>query len=239
MYELKTKVLFSQINQDGYLPIEKIVDYFQDVATAQSEELGVGMHYLNKINRAWLLSSWQVEVKRYPVLGEDILVQTWPHAFKGFLGYRNARLCTTEGEELAIANAIWTYVDTEVMHPARLTDDIYGAYTLEEKIPMDYASRKITVPAESEIKQLEPVVIKQHHLDTNHHVNNGQYIVLAADCLPEHAIVNKLRAEYKDEAVLGDVIYPKEIVLDNKRYILLQNKEGKDYCVVEFEVSEC
>ena len=44
--------------------------------------------------------------------------------------------------------------------------------------------------------------MQKHHLDTNHHVNNCQYICMAEDFLPEDFKVYQMRAEYKMQAKL-------------------------------------
>ena len=66
---------------------------------------------------------------------------------------------------------------------------------LDEKLDMEYAPRKIALPRD--MVQEEAFVIQKHHLDTHHHVNNGQYIRMAADYLPEGFVIRQMRAEYK------------------------------------------
>ena len=46
---------------------------------------------------------------------------------------------------------------------------------------MEYAPRKISVP--EEFQEFPSFPGKAHHLDTNHHVNNGQYILMAMEYL--------------------------------------------------------
>ena len=88
-YEWKCRVRYSETGVDGKLTLPALVNYFQDCSTFHSESLGLGWKYLSSRKKAWMLSSWQIEVKRYPSMGENITVKTWPHAFKGFLGERN------------------------------------------------------------------------------------------------------------------------------------------------------
>ena len=52
-------------------------------------------------------------------------------------------------------------------------------------------------------------MVAKHHIDTNHHVNNAQYVEIARELLPEDFQIGQLRAEYKKAAVLGDRIYPR------------------------------
>ena len=70
------------------------------------------------------------------------------------------------------------------------------AYETGEKLEMDYAPRKIILPAAEGAAQ-ETVEIKSHHLDTNRHVNNGQYVRMAMEYLPEGYEIRQMRAEYK------------------------------------------
>ena len=97
---------------------------------------------------------------------------------------------------------------------------------------MDYAPRKIKLP--SEFKKEEPFAVQKHHLDTNHHVNNCQYIRMAEDYLPEGFGVRQMRAEYKKQARLGDVMYPEICTENGKVTVLLNTDSGETYAVVEF-----
>ena len=51
--------------------------------------------------------------------------------------------------------------------------------------------------------------MERHHLDTNRHVNNAQYVAIARELLPVDFALGELRVEYRKAAVLGDVMYPK------------------------------
>ena len=41
----------------------------------------MGTDYLKEKKKAWILSSWQIIVERYPELGEEIEVGTWATDF--------------------------------------------------------------------------------------------------------------------------------------------------------------
>ena len=194
-YSFKGRVRYSEIGEDGCLTLPGIQNYYQDCCTFQSENIGQGMEALEERQRAWVLSSWQIVVNRYPGLGETVVASTAPYGFKGFLGMRNFTLKTEDGELLSYANSIWTNIDTETGLPARLTDEDTRGYELDEKLEMDYAPRKIALPEGMEAQ--EPFAIQKHHLDTHHHVNNCQYIRMGADYLPEGFEIRQMRAEYK------------------------------------------
>ena len=92
------------------------------------------MEVLENRQRAWVLSSWQIIVERYPKMGESIIATTAPYGFKGFLGMRNFTLETEDGERLSWANSIWTNIDTQTGLPARLTDEDTRGYVLDEGV---------------------------------------------------------------------------------------------------------
>ena len=72
MYELNSRVRYSETDIDAKLSLTGIMNYMQDCSTMQSEDAGVGIGYLGREKKAWLLSSWQIVIGRRPVLGERI-----------------------------------------------------------------------------------------------------------------------------------------------------------------------
>ena len=84
-YSFESRVRFSEIGEKGCLTLPGVLDYFQDCCTFESEQTGLGMEVLKAQKRAWVLSAWQVIVKRYPKLGENIKVTTIPYGFRGFI----------------------------------------------------------------------------------------------------------------------------------------------------------
>ena len=141
MYSFKSRVRFSETDQERRLRLESIVDYFQDCSTFQSEDLGMGILPLQQRNLVWVLSYWQIVIDEYPLLGDYITICTQPHEFRGFMGLRNFWLENAGGEMLVRANSLWTLLDSKTMRPRRIPDDIKEVYPLGEKIPMSYEPR--------------------------------------------------------------------------------------------------
>ena len=52
------------------------------------------------------------------------------------------------------------------------------------------------------------VTIAKHHIDTNHHVNNAQYVEIAREVLPAEIEVGELGWSVRRRTVCGDVVYP-------------------------------
>lgn len=235
MYTFDSRIRYSECSSRAQLSMEGLIDYFQDVSTFHSEDLGLGIEYLKKEKLVWVLSAWQIEVERYPLLGERVTVGTFPYDFKGCFGHRNFFLKESGGSFLAKANSLWTLLDLENNRPVRPTPLMMDRYVLEEKLEMDYASRKIDVPGGGAEK--EPIVVHRNHLDTNCHVNNGQYVRMAMEFLPADFEVGSLRAEYKKQALLGDVLYP--CVVEGKESFIVSLRDSDGAVYVNVEMKEC
>ena len=235
MYTFDGRIRYSETDPDGYLTIEALIDYFQDCSTFQSEDLGVGIGYLQSHHFGWLVNFWQIDIHRLPKQAEYIVTGTSPYMVKGFMGLRNFMMETRDGERLVNANSVWTLMDMVNMLPAHCTQEILDAYELFPKFDMEYLPRKIRVPAEGGIPQ-EPVHITEQHLDSNLHVNNGQYVRIALAGEPDEHSIRRLCAEYKRQAHLGDTITP---VLYGERsgehLIALTADDGGVYCTVRIE----
>lgn len=234
MYHYNSRIRYSELDETGHLKIEALLDYFQDCSTFQSEDIGLGVEYLKSRHMVWVMSSWQIVVERYPELGEMVTVGTAPYDFKGFIGYRNFLMTDEKGERLACANTIWSLLDTESAKPVRVTEEMAKKYAMEPKLLMDYAPRRIQLPGEGE--KGEPVQVRAHHLDTNHHVNNGQYIRIAMDSLSKGFQIRQLRAEYKKQVFLNDILIPYITSTQDGRYIVvLKDEEENVCCIVELQ----
>lgn len=232
-YSFDSRVRYSEVGEDKNLTLNSIINYFQDCSTFHSESIGVGMDFLAEKQQGWVLSAWQIVVERYPKLCEEIKISTWPYDFRHFLGSRNFTMEDAGGNRIASANTLWTFLDLKTGHPINVDETQIKAYELEEKLDMKYAPRKIKVPAE--YVEFPSFTVKAHHLDTNHHVNNGQYILMAQEYIPSDFTVREMRAEYKKQALLGDVLVPRVHEENGVYTVILDSPSGDVYVIVELK----
>lgn len=234
MYEFEARIRYSEVDFNGKLTWMSLLNYFQDTSTFQSEDLSVGVRFLTKQGFAWVLNAWQIDVVRLPELADHVILGTIPYEIKGFMGFRNFYMKDKKtGEMLAVANSIWTLMDIKNMRPSRVTQEMKDAYKQEPKLEMEYLDRKILFTSDGRYQ--EPVEVKPHHLDTNHHVNNGQYVQMALEYLPEDFKIKRLRAEYKKSALLSDRIVPVVYTQSSGIGVSLKTQDGEVFTNVEFQ----
>ena len=206
MYSYDAIVRYSETGGRKKSNMASLANYFQDCAILQSENVGIGLDYLADHHRAWFLISWQIEVDRYPAMGEKIKVRTWAYDFKASLGFRN--------------------IDIE--------DEVSEAYPMEPAIDMEYAPRKIKLFDDHNVVDTRKVM--QYQIDSNNHMNNEAYIALAQEYVEDISAIKAVRAEYKMQYVKDDVIVVKRAQKENLLQILLCDEKSVIKCVVQFEL---
>ena len=236
MYESKIRIGLSDCDINKTFTLTSLIDAFQDCSTFQSEDLGVGFDVLTQHNVVWVINYWELNIYRLPKLCDYVTVGTYPYAFKGCFGFRNFYMKDDKNEYIVKANSMWTLVDTLSSRPSKAPQFISQAYELEEKLDMTYNPRKVLIPETDDVLTLEkdPIHIQLHHLDSNHHVNNGQYVKLAMSALGEEENISSLRIDYRKQAHLGDTIYPVVYKIDNKSIVALYDENKSAFSVAEF-----
>ncbi len=232
MYHFNSKVRYSEADSDEKLTYASLLNYFQDCSTLDSERLGASGHALMEQDMAWILSFWQICIEDMPTLSEDIEVSTWPYDTRGFFGLRNFAMKTAEDKVLACANSIWVLINTKTGRPMKIPAEVAALYPDEPRQEMDYCDRKIDVPQQYENR--EPIRVHKFFIDTNHHMNNGKYVMVAEEYLPEDFHIREIRVEYKKAAVLGDILYPRVTMEGDRVTVVLADEAGNPYATVLF-----
>lgn len=233
MYTMRRRVTYSEISTEQQVDLAQIIRYLQDTSTFHSDAVGETLAVMKERKKAWLLSGWQVEVLRYPIFGEEITVNTWPHENKPVLAQRNFEIRDEKGNQIVRANSFWFYFDFETGMPTRITPEIVDCYGIEEKIPMEYKHRRISLPKNKPGTEKEHFFVTKSDLDTNGHVNNAKYIEMALDYVEHAEKIREMRADYRKSALLGDEIFPVVYEEADKMLVELKGKD-QDFVVIEF-----
>ncbi|MCD7834880.1 MAG: thioesterase [Lachnospiraceae bacterium] len=232
-YQFESRIRFSEVGQDRRLTKVSLVDYFQDCSTFHSEECGIGIDCLDAHGCVWMILFWQIDIQRLPLLGEHVITRTWPYDFQAFYGYRNFALLDEREQFLAKANSVWALIDRKTERPMRVLPEVANGYGLEPRLDMEYLPRKIKLSGKGE--QMEAFRVGRQHLDTNHHVNNGQYIYMAEEYLPEGFETGRLCVEYRKQARLHDMIVPYVYREAHAVAVSLCDEAGAPYAIVKNE----
>lgn len=233
MYEMKTRVRFSQCDADQFLTKAALIDYFQDCCNLQSYFCNVDSDHMRASNLVWILNAWNVGINRMPKAFEEVSVFTWPYAFKGFFGFRNFKMEDANGEILAYGDSTWALIDGSTGRPVRVTEELISHYELEEPFPMEQAGRKLAEPAQSELAG--SIVVRRHHLDVNRHMNNAQYVREAYNYVPAEFETRKIQVEYRKQTMLDEKIDFYKTMDEKCVTIIMKDSEGAVHAIVKFD----
>ena len=235
MYQYQKRVTYSDIDGNKKVPMDQLLNFFQDCSTFHSEELKIGMDYLQQRKRVWIMTAWQVELTRYPEFGETLIIGTWPYDFKGMYGYRNFDIVDQYGQRIAKVNSLWVNYDLAQHCPTKIEECDRASYVTEPKLEMDYAPRKIKVSGE--YQEGTPILIQYHHLDSNGHVNNAKYPQIALDAVQAiqgYCYPLQMRVDYRKETKLGETVIPRIYLNDECVQVEIVDSEGTTHVIVEF-----
>lgn len=232
MYSFNSNVRYSEVGEDGKLTISAAINYMQDCTTFHSESLGLGVEVLKKLNRAWILTSWQIIIHDMPKFNQEIVIKTWPTDFKAFTGLRNFEISSPEGVPYVQANSLWAYVDTESGRPVKPTEEEISRYKLEPPLDLGKFERKIKLPLCMD--ELEPLWIRKYQIDTNGHVNNCEYARMAEEYIPDGRVIKEINIEYRSPSYYGMKLVPKVSIDNNNVYVTLTDETGKLCSALKF-----
>ncbi len=239
MYIYKKKVLYSDTDANSNMSIEGIMDAIQDCININSEAIGKGIAYMHSTKKAWFAISWNIEVKRFPKLFEELAVKTWPYAFTASMGYRNVVITDAEGEDIVCADSFWSMVDIATGRPVKIEESDTEGYELEEQYPMASLGRKIKLP--DNFSEQDTVKVRKSYIDFNGHMGNAKYIQLAGEYIPQEAVVKGIRVEYKNQSKYGEKLILstacEDTDLGQRLVVKIMGQEKQDIkSVVEFKL---
>jgi acyl-ACP thioesterase len=149
------------------------------------------------------------------------------------LGYRNTAIFGEDGEACVLSWSVGAFVEKASGKMARLPPEIGASVTYDDKDDMAYLDKRIVLPA-SGGRRLAAFPVRRGDIDLNGHMNNARYADAALELLPEDFQVRRLRIEYKTAALQGAVLYPLLYETGDACCIVLADRLGHPYTVIEF-----
>jgi len=194
----------------SHLLMGHLGNHLLNAADFHANDRGFGMHYLNTINKTWVLSRLAIEMEQMPLAYDRFAVETWVESAKRFFTRRNFMVQDTKtGQIFGYGRSIWAMIDTVSRQPVNLLDIKDGLLSqfVEEGKSCPIA-RESRVMMDNNVELLGSVIARYNDIDVNGHVNSVKYIEHVLDLFPLSLYSEKrlLRFEiaYVAEAHYGD-----------------------------------
>jgi len=185
-----------------------ILEAMQETAGEHSASYGLSRSVMDGMGIAWVLSRVRVEMKRLPVAGETVTIETYPTPNRHLFFPRSHVFRDETGEEIGTANSLWVLMDLEsrrIIKDDRVTEKVPDNRELQPA-----AGMPATVRAPEGEKQEGSIQPQFTDLDLNRHVNNTKYLDWCLNALGvetlEAACVMRFDVNYEAEIRPGSVI---------------------------------
>lgn len=233
MYEMKTRIRYSEADENLILTVPAMVNLLQDCSGFHSADCGYPVSRLLGEHTGWYILSWQIDIDDLPRLGDYVTVRTAASGYKGLFTLRDFTISDADDKTLVRAHSIWILMDLSTGKPSKVTEDMKNAYGPIETVEGDWSGRKIRLGQSAE-KPQGSFVVSRNSLDANRHMNNERYIEEARAVLPGGFRISGIRTEYRKQALLGDEIMISEEQGEGFRTEILRNPDNEILAVVRF-----
>jgi len=203
-----------EVDVTKHATLTALCNYFQESAWHHADHLNVGFNEFSHDSFLWVLSRLIVRVKRFPLWGERICVETWPKGTDKLFALRDFFVTDENNQSIVLATSGWLVIDGLNRKPVRpdflhtLLDVSKAKSALDEPL--------VKLPAASAaVQETGLYKVRYSDLDLNNHVNNAKYIEWILNAYSkehhEHNTISSLTINY-----LAETHFDEEIVISKK-----------------------
>lgn len=211
----------------------RIANYIQETSLNHSNYTGYPIKWFYQNKKGFLLTSWNFEIINLPKWGEEISISTWPSKIKGKVANRSFLVKNENAQCLVKADSKWAYVDMETEEPLKIPEKI-----IEDFMPFKESliENPIKIPKiEDSLKEIfqSQHIVKRFDIDSNHHVNNINYIMWALNDIPEYIYNNKAlikaSVKYTKESKINEpLVINTYLVSENQYLTIIKNEKSNE-----------
>ena len=234
VYEQNFIVEYIDVDHSGMLSNWGFFKVLQEIGCLHADELGFGFTNSSKTGLAWVLLDWKLQIFKRPHWKDEILVRTWPSRIHSIRCNRDYEIFDKSGNRLAIATSEWVLFNLNKRSVSKLTPEVTASFTPVPNFVFDTPIEKLLEP-ESVDSSFEYTVLKRD-IDSNEHMNNLNYILLANEFLPNTSSFSRIDVMYKKQCLVGNKImclYKK--VSEDEHVVTIKSEDLKElHAIIKF-----
>ncbi len=234
--ELDYRLRWMDFDQYGRLQPSSALDIFQDAATIQAEDMGIGRDAMVSRGVFWAVVRIKLEIVKPPAQCQVVTVRTWPHTPTRFSFLRDFTMRDASGDLLVKAMSEWVLMDIESRSFASVMDYYDGPTDFDEARAFEKKPRKIARFDEGNLPVVE-IVPRYSDIDVNGHVNNARYANYVIDALDpgEQGAIKTLQIDYRHEVLPGVPLAMHTLVEEGRVLSKGVNEQGETAfaCLIE------
>ena len=201
-------------DMNGEWRFSSILEALQETAGGHCDRMGCGRNDLRKKGITWVLIRSEVQMERYPAIGDRVSIETFHKATRHRLFPRYFIIRDEENKIIGKASTLWALMDLN-------TRQTVASDPVSSLMP-DNSDLKAPLPLPGSISPLPSAYqVDKHYqplytdLDANGHMNNARYADLLCNLLGTETL-RKIRIQSMT------LNYNAEILPDQEIYLVLQ-----------------
>ena len=211
LYTMQSSVQDSDTDFRRRQKLSSMFRMFQDIAALHAANLGASVKRLHEeLNVAWILMRVRIEIDRYPVLSQELTVETWPQAPRALYD-RDYMLRDLENNALVRAASTWVIMDLGTREIKRDKFLDYCGLEMNKERSLGRSLGKLKQVPNAKLAYEKRIQFSD--VDYNIHVNNAKYVdfVMDAFSFDEHrkGVIKAFEINYVNEIGPGEVIHIK------------------------------
>lgn len=238
IYSQNFSVNFSDVGENNQLTNKGILRLMQEIAGINSDLHGYGLNQTPTTKLAWIILNWNLKVFSRPKWNTRLTINTWTRSKNPLFSYRDLEIYDNNNNLVAIATSKWVLFNIEKNTISKIPPEVEEKFECIDKcVFKDKVTERLKEPENSEF--VSEYTILRRDIDTNHHVNNLNYLDFAYEALPKDIYDSTFFANveimYKHEAKLGDTLLLFYAYTPNDEHIItIKNKnDNKIHSIIK------
>jgi len=184
MWIFDTTVAFGDVDRDHVLTLAGVFRLLQEAAIGHANRHDTGTDAMLSRGESWVLNRMAVQIARYPRHGEALRVETWSSGIRGFKGYRDFRVRSSDGGLVVAGSSLWLYVSVRTRSIIRVPHDVAAKFPVgtEDVFCPELEALDLAAP-DPATARATVISLRYSDIDANGHVNNTAYLELLQSAL--------------------------------------------------------
>lgn len=218
-----------------FVTINALGGYVLNAAGLAATENGFGMEQLHSEGLAWVVSRISLEMSRFPVQYERIIIETWVEEYGRITTIRNFKIYDINERLIGNACTLWAIIDLKTRRPYNLNNRPEW-HRFANGVPA-------LTPKPTRIKEIQSVINTTHRVtysdvDFNGHTNSMKYVEWMLDTYDLNQFrentITRIEINYSHEALYNDLVHIYKEEEQDVALFKAQSANGLLFCKMKF-----
>jgi len=229
------EIRFYEVDCNNRLKETVLLNFMQDIAAEDAENLGFGYSAIKERNIGWFLTKYHIKLDKSLINSGSIKIKSESKGLLKINFIRDFEIFDSNDEKIGEATSSWILADLSTGGVLKAEDVFPNRFEPVDRTKLLSMFPKIPTPSVN--TYTKEFIASYYDTDINSHVNNAIYIGWANEALPlevlQNTRVEELEIQYKQQVKYGEkVIVNVEETSPSNYLISLSKEDGNIVCLI-------